>query len=110
MQELFETIKETVQPFTDRQVDIPCFMKAQLFRDWFRTKTGAHNDDETYGDQLTVEMKKIVELVLQVGLHEPYDPNKVADLGTIMIGIFDLIIKAQDYWLTGIPEEMLKGA
>ena len=51
-------------------------------------------------------MKKIVNLVLQVGLHEPYDPNKVADLGTIMIGIFDLIIKAQDYWLTGIPEEM----
>ena len=28
VQELFETIKETVQPFTDKQTHIPCFMKA----------------------------------------------------------------------------------
>ena len=32
-------------------------MKASLFRDWFRTKTGAHNDDEFYGKKLGDEMK-----------------------------------------------------
>ena len=39
-------------------------------------------------------MKEIVNLVLKVGLMEPYDPKKVTDLGTIMIGIFDQIVKA----------------
>ena len=61
-------------PYERTGVAIPCFMKAHLFRDWFRTKTGAHNDDETYGANCSLEMKNIVELVLRVGLMEPYNP------------------------------------
>ena len=39
-------------------------------------------------------MKKIVEMTLAIDKMEPFNPEKVvADLGTIMIGIFDLIIK-----------------
>ena len=44
------------------------------------------------------EMKDIVVLVLRVGLMEPYDPLKTTDLGSIMIGIFNEIVKAQDFW------------
>lgn len=85
-------------------------MKATLFRDWFRTKTGAHNDEELYGQKMGEEMKQIVNLVLKVGLMEPYDPKKVTDLGTIMIGIFDQIVKAQDYFQASDPkaEECMK--
>ena len=54
-------------------------------------------------------MKKIVELVLKVGLMEPYNPQRVTDLGTIMIGIFEEIVKASDFHLSGNLEDITKG-
>ena len=53
-------------------------------------------------------MKQIVTLVLSVGLMEPYNPKKTTDLGSIMIGIFDQIIKAQDYGASQDQAEQLK--
>ena len=52
-------------------------------------------------------MKKTVTLVLSVGLMEPYNPEKTTDLGSIMIGIFDQIIKMQDYGASEDQAEQL---
>ena len=53
-------------------------------------------------------MKKIVTLVLSVGLMEPYNPEKTTDLGSIMIGIIDYDIKAQYYRASEDKAEQLK--
>ena len=41
---------------------------------------------------------------------ESFDAKQVTDLGTIMIGIFDQIVKAQDLWQKGQPEDQDKAA
>ena len=91
---LYDTFRDFLQPYIDNPAfDPPVMIKAQLFRDWFRTKSGAHNDqgDEFYGSKMSTEMQSVVDLLSQ--WLQPLDPNnKKMDLGSIMLAIFKEIL------------------
>jgi len=38
-------------------------------------------------------MKQIIKMTVEASKAEPYDPAKITDLGTTMLGLFDNIFK-----------------
>ena len=104
-----EQLELEVKPYQEAGVAIPCFMKAGIFRNWFRTKSGAHSEEsDEHSTSTNKEMIKIVELVMKAGNIDAFDPNKQTDLGTLMIGIFKQIIDAQNYGNHPDPNEQDK--
>ena len=85
---LLSMCEKVLESYKSHNLGVPAALKAYLFATWFRSKI-----DGSENKQFEQDMKKIVELTMTVDKMEPFDPEKVADLGTIMIGIFDLIIK-----------------
>ncbi len=84
---LLDMCEIVLEPYKSHNLGVPSALKAYLFTTWFRSKI-----DGTENKQVEQDMKRIVELTMKIDKMEPFDPEKVPDLGTLMIGIFDLII------------------
>lgn len=73
-------------------------MRAQIFKDWFRTKAGAHNEDEKQPEDPTMaeELTPLIRTLFDQCKIKPLGQEENnEDLGTIMLQIFNLIVEAQ---------------
>ena len=92
-------LRSQVKEYSDRNLQVPTFMKAAIFKDWFRTKTGAHNEDETQKSEDETNFESISKLINMINDQDDKKLTSDAnmDLGTVMIKIFKLIIEATKY-------------